>query len=105
MATLDAVNGATLEDVHIDEQGHQVKVTLRTREAHNVTDHTLVLQGVTDFSFADHLPGLNSGTTVASVDTEHDTESIRLTFSFGSEAAALTLSCAKVVLRRNRQPE
>ncbi|GAA3722911.1 hypothetical protein HDA32_000781 [Spinactinospora alkalitolerans] len=105
MSALGALSGAALENVWLDVPRHRVTMVLRTRDHDTdaVTDHTLVLEDVTDFSFFDETAEAWPHAQITDIQAEHDPDSMRVDFSFGGAAAGITVTCGKIVLRRVHQ--
>ncbi|PSK97312.1 hypothetical protein CLV63_10830 [Murinocardiopsis flavida] len=101
MPGLQALRGAVLDGVWLDAPGHRVIVTLRADRESDQVSHTLVLEGVTDFSFFDDVPEPWAEAQVADIATEHEPGTMRLDVSFETAAAGLAITCAKGVLHRN----
>ncbi|RNL82520.1 hypothetical protein [Halostreptopolyspora alba] len=102
MPGLDGLRGATLLGVWVDAAAHHVTITLRTGDAGNTVDHNLVLEGVTDFSFFNENPTPWPGAEISDIRSQHDPDTLRLDFTFGSDTAGITVTCAKLVTHRTR---
>ncbi|MDA2814966.1 hypothetical protein O4J56_30255 [Nocardiopsis sp. RSe5-2] len=106
MSALNALKGCSLEGTWVDVPGHSVTLSLRSPAgAVPALTYTLVLEGVTDFSFFDEGAAPWPGAEVADVGSDHDEDSMRLDFSFGGEASGLAVTCGKVLLHRTRDGE
>ncbi|MDA8369536.1 MAG: hypothetical protein M0026_06665 [Nocardiopsaceae bacterium] len=103
MSALNSLKGASLEGIWVDAPAHSVTLALRMARATPVTEYTLILDGVTDFSFFDETARPWAGAEVTGVRVDHDPDSMRLDFSLGSEAAGLAVRCAKAALHKARQ--
>ncbi|WP_017540089.1 MULTISPECIES: hypothetical protein [Nocardiopsis] len=106
MSALNALKGCSLDGTWVDVPGHSVTLSLRSPAGTiPAVTYTLVLEGVTDFSFFDEEAAPWGGAEVGDVQSEHDEDSLRLDFSFGGEASGLAVTCGKVLLHRTRDPE
>ncbi|MBB4929839.1 hypothetical protein F4561_000659 [Lipingzhangella halophila] len=86
----------------MDAAAHHVTITLRTKAAGGTVDYNLVLEGVTDFSFFDEDPAPRPGAEVSDIRSQNDPDTLHLDFTFGHDAAGLTVTCAKLVMHRVR---
>ncbi|CAM4098578.1 hypothetical protein GCM10009799_40680 [Nocardiopsis rhodophaea] len=102
MSALHGLKGSSLEGIWVDAPGHTVTLALQSTNLTPAVGYTLVLEGVTDFSFFDETTSPWSAAEVTDIRADHDPDSLRLDFSFGSEASGLAATCAKVVLHRTR---
>ncbi|GAA1772757.1 MULTISPECIES: hypothetical protein [Streptomonospora] len=101
MAGLDMLRGSALTGVRVDAPAHRVTLGLRLERAGGPADYTLVLEGVTDFSYFDESADPWPQPLVTAVASHHDPDSMRLDFGIAREGAGLTVTCGKAVLRRS----